>query len=277
VIFKVIKYNQIEGTYTTKWYKTDGSSNAVEINYMPHIANQYSSLNGFFRGHSAWNDWAGGQNGGEIGNNFITIGGTTYFSTYHTEALQGYYEEKVWKMSSINSTPILIYSVNSRANNGVQFASEWQGKLIFYSQVDSVIYQYDGTTLSTPTQINSVLRRGTFLRQALSNYKVTGIITTESNIIITTDQGVYTLDNLQTGLKNTTSAKQIQLFPNPVTKIININPIAKKAFLLDITGREIASYCNVAQIDFSSYDNGTYLIQLEDENNQTTVQKIIKN
>jgi hypothetical protein len=276
VIFQVIKYNQIDGTYTTKWYKTDGINNAVEINYMPLISNGYSSLNGFFRGHSAWNDWAGGQNGGERGNNFITIGGTTYFSTYHTEQLQGYYEEKVWKMTSVNSTPELIYSVNSQANNGVEFATEWQGNLIFYSQVDSVIYQYDGTTLSAPAQLNSVQRRGTVLRQSLSDFTVTGIVTTGSDIIITTNQGVYTIDNVIAGVKSIANIRPIQIYPNPVNNFIQINPIAKTAVLLDITGRELSSYNNVTQIDLSSYEIGTYIILLEDENKQTTIHKIIK-
>ena len=81
------------------------------------------------------------------------------------------------------------------------------------------------------------------------------------NILSTED---YNLDN------------EIQFYPNPVKEVLFLNKSVKTLKVTDISGKKLAIYININQLDFSSYPNGLYFLTTQDENDFIETKKIIK-
>lgn len=75
-----------------------------------------------------------------------------------------------------------------------------------------------------------------------------------------------------TGIKEAATA-QVNVFPNPASNRLNLNLArpATRLKVLDLAGRELHALENVAlesQLDVSAYPNGTYFLQLEQDQTQ---------
>lgn len=281
VIFLHKQYNNETAQYTYHWYKTDGISNAVEIDYMPNTGVSGSgsfNLNRWFKTYSETNDYypsAYGNDGGPngwIGNGFVTIGNTTYFSTVNPDTI----ECKLWKMTSINSAPELIHTYSGSmltSRNSIFYATEWQGNLIFLNGEDGLIYRYNGLELTVDPDLNILNPNG----RSMNEMQVYGIIPFENNIIITTNEGAYSIYGGTLSVSEQELSK-LKIYPNPVNETLNFSEELSDVQLFDITRRTIKSFTGANEkIDISDLSKGTYIIKGTTEAGKRFVEKIIKN
>jgi PKD repeat protein len=72
----------------------------------------------------------------------------------------------------------------------------------------------------------------------------------------------------------------VQLSPNPVSSILNISSIGDfTVAILDLSGKTVIEkrvYQQAALIDFSALQNGIYLVQLSNTNQQVVTKRVIK-
>ncbi|SCY87239.1 T9SS type A sorting domain-containing protein [Flavobacterium caeni] len=277
VIFLHRMYNSETG-YSHKWYKTDGINTAVEINNMPDANTNAQDfyLNYWFKTYSDTNGFispAYGNASGGVGNAFVTIGNTTYFSTIDREAI----ECKLWKMSSINSAPELIHTYNASyldTRASIIFAAEWQGNLIFLNIEDGLIYRYDGTELIADPQLNNLNCEGCRMADQ-PQYSISGILPTETNIFIFTNLGVF---SIQESLSTTeTELIQLQVYPNPANETLFFSKELKNITIYDLMGRTIKSFTGTHEkIEISDLSAGNYILKAEAEKGGKFIEKFVK-
>lgn len=277
IIFLRKQYNSETNQYTYHWYKTNGINNAVPLDNMPITGNSGAFyLNYWFKTYSETNDYLSTANGiggnGGIGNSFVTIGNTTYFSTVNPDTI----ECKLWKMTSINSTPELIHTYTGSmltSRNSIFYATEWQGNLIFLNGEDGLIYRYNGTELIVDPDLNILNPNG----RSMDEMQVYGIIPFENNIIITTNEGAYSIYG-----GTLSHAKQelskLKIYPNPVSETLNFSESLKDITVYDLTGRTINSFTgNQDKIDVSNLSNGNYILKGETLIGNFITKQFIKN
>lgn len=62
----------------------------------------------------------------------------------------------------------------------------------------------------------------------------------------------------------------VEYYPNPTSNLINFSQQVSKVTFFDLTGREVKSAVEVAQLDVSDLEEGTYLMVLSDGKNSST-------
>jgi hypothetical protein len=67
------------------------------------------------------------------------------------------------------------------------------------------------------------------------------------------------------------------VYPNPVKDICSLNKTYKTVKVYSLLGKELLEQNNSAQINFSNFKKGIYLLELTDDDNHRIIQKIIKN
>lgn len=69
------------------------------------------------------------------------------------------------------------------------------------------------------------------------------------------------------------------LYPNPASDFIQVELTGEitSAQIFDVTGRELLSVQNTAQIDISQLQKGTYLMKIFDRNGKYALRKFVKN
>jgi hypothetical protein len=79
---------------------------------------------------------------------------------------------------------------------------------------------------------------------------------------------------------NDFSHKEIKIYPNPVTNIVNIDNVAsynvKNIMLTDLTGKVLKVEQNTIKLDISNYPKGFYLLSVEHQNGERIVLKLLK-
>lgn len=68
----------------------------------------------------------------------------------------------------------------------------------------------------------------------------------------------------------------ISIYPNPVKDILYFEKEVQKVIVTDLTGKVLSVQSNSTQIDMSSFQNGVYLVVIEQENGTKETNKIIK-
>lgn len=117
--------------------------------------------------------------------------------------------------------------------------------------------------------------------QSTYNVKVNGdyrvIVTNEYGCVDTSD--VYQVTNADgTAVTDINSKKQIRIYPNPATDIINITtPVDINIYILGIDGRILKIAQNAQSISISELSRGVYQLQIYDTSGSLlTTKKIIK-
>ena len=92
----------------------------------------------------------------------------------------------------------------------------------------------------------------------------------------TVDMGAYEY-NSTLGLDNVEAISSLKLYPNPTSSILNIesNESIKQIRLFNVLGKEILK-TKSKTIDVSKLNQGIYLIEIEGDNYQTIIKRIIK-
>ncbi|MDX9789319.1 MAG: YCF48-related protein [Candidatus Kapabacteria bacterium] len=83
-------------------------------------------------------------------------------------------------------------------------------------------------------------------------------------------------ETLQVNPAQLDTVKRIVIYPNPAKNILNISEYVKTVTITDISGKTLATYDFVNQIDISNYTHGIYIASLTTENGAKTVLKFIK-
>ncbi len=74
------------------------------------------------------------------------------------------------------------------------------------------------------------------------------------------------IDN--TGINNTNSAKEINIFPNPATDVIHINaPMNVNASISSVDGKQLMNVQHAKDINIGNLPNGVYIIKLTTDDN----------
>lgn len=69
---------------------------------------------------------------------------------------------------------------------------------------------------------------------------------------------------------------EITAYPNPVKDLLHFSKEVRKITVTDLTGKVLVTQSNSSQIDISNFQNGVYLIDLEQENGIKETSKIVK-
>ena len=83
-------------------------------------------------------------------------------------------------------------------------------------------------------------------------------------------------ETLQVNPVQLDTVKRIVIYPNPANNILNISEYVKTVTITDISGKTLATYDFVNQIDISNYTQGIYIANLTTENGTKTALKFIK-
>lgn len=270
-VFYTVHYDVETGIYSYKWYKTDGTNNAVEIDYMPALSD-WGFLS-YFQTYSDWNSFQPVSSG----NSFLQIGNLTYFSTVDTTTgIGGDYSAKIYKMSSINSIPELIFAMPTPDSNySVKYATEWQGNLIFYNEQEKIIYTYNGTELYIDPQLNTFNTGGRTIKQ--ENVEITGIFTDENYILVNTaEDGLFKIEQK---ILTTTEQEEskIKIYPNPVSENLYFSEKLSDIQIFDISGKNISSIKgNRTELNVENLSNGNYILKGKTEAGKPVSLKFIK-
>ena len=81
---------------------------------------------------------------------------------------------------------------------------------------------------------------------------------------------VYVNEDLITSVSEITN-DEVSLYPNPVRNILNINIIADKVDVFDLTGRKLMTMENTNTVDVSNLIPGVYFVKI----NNDIVRKIV--
>ncbi|SCY87223.1 T9SS type A sorting domain-containing protein [Flavobacterium caeni] len=271
-IFYTYHYDVETATYSYKWYKTNGINTAVEINYMPTIS-QWGFL-AYFQTYSNWNSFQPAS----TGNSFVQVGNTTYFSTVDNQTgMGGNYTAKVYKMTSINSTPELIYTSSEVGNYDVKFATEWQGNLVFYSEVENAIYTYNGTELYIDPQLNNFNAGGRSIQE--NNVEVTGIFKTDNDYLLvnTAQDGLFKIENNLSVAEQKEKPSKVELYPNPVSETLYFSEPLTDIEVFDMTGRlQSTSKKHIAGLNVGNLPAGEYILKAKTGSGKENTIKFIK-
>jgi hypothetical protein len=169
-------------------------------------------------------------------------------------------EKSIWAHNNISSTSTSIENngnVTFMAGNSINLQNGFKAKLnsSFNAKINKFITCTAGTFKSTKT-------------------KPSGFIY-ERNILDKNEENKpFNLEHFNSESHNI-SDKNISIFPNPTTGIINISQSASQVELHSLTGELLMQAVNKQKIDISEYPNGVYILKvMADE--QVITEKIIK-
>lgn len=264
VIFK------IDGNY----YKTDGVSSLEQIDYLDQIGVLVN-----FRSSSPYNLFNGTSSGSSEmqGNSFLQTENVTYFNARSNDQV-----EHLYKMTSMNSTPELIYSA---VHEGFTFemlrhATDWNGNLLFVVQDnDSTtadkIYIYTGTELILNPDLND------FSGKTLDEQPaITGLFTYGDLLLVNTQEGVYSIeyDEVMSTSEEIVNSSRLKFYPNPTKEFIYFSEKLKELKIYNLSGKLIKTQNNAdKKLSVSELPNGTYIISGIDELGKKLNSKFIKN
>ena len=163
--------------------------------------------------------------------------------------------------------------------NAPLYDMNWNPKPTHTVFTDLIFNQWwTDSTLTTDANGNLTLRG------FKGDYRIT---TTHNNQTITanlkmTDDVNQTIMLFPVNTKPILTEVNIKVFPNPVTNYLSLElpyPAQWKVSIIDVQGKMI--YQNTSNdfiqfLDFQSYSAGTYFVQVEDENGNRTLKKVIK-
>ncbi|SCY87257.1 T9SS type A sorting domain-containing protein [Flavobacterium caeni] len=285
VIFSALHLDTETQTYSSKWYKTNGIDNATEIiNFIPESEGQYFLNYGLgngngFQTYSEWNNFS------LYGtwNSFVKIGNSTYFLTNDT-GCGGNCTAKIYKITSINSTPELIHSFTGTNTGGpdyvgglAQFATEWQGNLIFYNRQENVIYTYNGSELYIDPQLNNFNAGGRSIQE--NNVEVTGIFKTDNDYLLvnTAQDGLFKIENNLSVAEQKEKPSKVELYPNPVSETLYFSESLTDIEVFDMTGRlQSASKKHITELNVGNLPAGEYILKAKAGSGKENTIKFIK-
>lgn len=102
----------------------------------------------------------------------------------------------------------------------------------------------------------------TFSNDAVSHYS-----RVRKRVYLTTEN-VMSTNDIQT--------PEIRVYPNPLKEVLYFSEEVQKATVTDLTGKVFSAQSNSSQIDMSVFQNGVYLITIEQENGARETKKVIK-
>ena len=159
---------------------------------------------------------------------------------------------------------VLVDGLSPTPNNG-NYAAEYitmRGDELYFSR-RTKISKIPDVTAANPTVVDVV--------DGFSN--VRGIAFSGTTLYVA-DAGaskIYKIENAQTlSINDFSSSKDIGVYPNPSSEFIELSGLAenKKYTVYNVLGYEIinGTVTNNEQIDIRSFNNGLYLLRLEDGN-----------
>lgn len=93
-------------------------------------------------------------------------------------------------------------------------------------------------------------------------------------------QGCVTNDSTTTALANTTKLKALSIYPNPATDAVTIAGASNASYhVINLIGQEVLSGkltgANIQQLDISSLQTGSYILQIQTTDNQYLTNKLL--
>ena len=257
------------------YYKTNGVTTLEQIDL--DIQGIFDT--GGFQSPSPYNLFIGSGKG----SSFVHVGGNTYFNTMDN------YVEKIYKMTSIDDTPELIFTTTVEGNvyQIINYAVEWNGNLVFVvhsndSTVADKIYLYNGTELILNPDLNTFLdaepRQMTTENENQST-NITGLLPYGDLLLVNTNQGVYAIEYDEVlSVQDNISLYKLQISPNPVKDILNLSDKIKEISVYDLSGKLVKEEKEVTDnIDISALPKGNYIIKGITETGEKFANKVIKN
>jgi len=163
--------------------------------------------------------------------------------------------------------------------NAPLYDNNWNPKPTHATFTDLIFNQWwTDSTLTTDANGNLDLRgfKGDYrITTTHNNQTVTGGLTM-------TDDVNQTIMLFPVGTKNILTAVNVKVYPNPVSDYLSLElPYSTqwKVSIIDAQGKNI--YQNTSTdfiqfLDFQSYSAGTYFVQIEDENGNRIVKKVVR-
>lgn len=103
------------------------------------------------------------------------------------------------------------------------------------------------------------------------------------NQMLDTGEGLptYKFDNFKVTALDSLSTEEyevskVSVYPNPVKDILYFEQEIQKVIIIDVTGKVLSTQNNSTQIDMSAFQNGVYLIVIEQENGGRETKKVVK-
>lgn len=248
VVFQKTFFNNNE----KEFYKSTGSSFWEEINNFDNIG----GLHNGFRSASPYNLFRDHIQG----NSFVQVGNTTYFNVLGSDQMP-----RIYKMSSINSTPELVYEPEfvEFTYFYLKYATEWNGNLLFVvqdndSNTSDVIYLYNGTELIAHPDLNNFSGRNTEEEQPA----ITGLFSYGELLLVNTDEGVYAIEYDEMSVLEEISPSKLQIYPNPVKDVLNFSEKLKEITVYDLSGKVIKTQKDFTdKLNVNNLPKGIYILQ----------------
>lgn len=183
-------------------------------------------------------------------------------STWHRLSEYTYTETDIVMLESLGIKAILKEDDNSVAKDKLI------GYKIYRDGEDILGEQWDGS----PSLV--LLNNYTDI-QATSDavcYQVSAYYTTQEE----SEKSDNACADPHVGVTEQNTKDNITVYPNPANDMINITGNVKNVLVYDIRGVAVKNVSNQKQIDLKVLSSGIYFLKITDDNNQTTVKKIIK-
>lgn len=233
------------------YYKTDGISPLEQVHYFNTIGNFENE----FRSASLYNLFKGGN---ENGNSFIQIGDVTYF-----KIISPNYLYKIYKLTSINGTPELVFSstVVGNVREYITEAIDWNGNLVFLvesndSNVADKIYLFNGTELILNPDLNAFSGRTMDEQPA-----IIGLFSYGDLLLVNTEEGVYGIAYDEMSVSQVTENVELKIYPNPAKDILYFSEKLREVSVHDLSGKLVKFQHGLAEkINIMDLPKGIYII-----------------
>ncbi len=269
----IFSYRDTAPPHNITYYKTNGSSFLEEINEFDDFVNFEN-----FRSASPYNWFSPDL----IGNAFIQIGDVTYFNTRNNDQLEG-----IYKMSSINGTPELVFSSTPGefGYHYIRHATEWNGNLLFVLQdndstTPDVIYLYDGSELIANPDLNAYSdgeprpMGGTTEAQPTVN----GLFSYGDLLLVHTNVGVYSIEYDEVMSVQDKVVNNLQIYPNPAKDELYFSEKVNEISVYDLSGKVVKRQKDITEkLNIIDLSNGIYVIKGTTEDGLKFNSKFIKN
>lgn len=233
------------------YYKTDGISPLEQVHYFNTIGNFENE----FRSASLYNLFKGVN---ENGNSFIQIGDVTYF-----KIISPNYLYKIYKLTSINGTPELVFSstVVGNVREYITEAIDWNGNLVFLvesndSNVADKIYLFNGTELILNPDLNAFSGRTMDEQPA-----IIGLFSYGDLLLVNTEEGVYGIAYDEMSVSQVTENVELKIYPNPAKDILYFSEKLREVSVHDLSGKLVKFQHGLAEkINIMDLPKGIYII-----------------
>ncbi len=255
-------------SYGGNFYKTNGNTTLEQVNTLNNIG----GFDNNFHTPSSYNNWIN-----SFGNSFVKIGQTTYFLVYNYDEQT----QKIYKISSIEATPELVYTGKRNAathvSETIRYATEWKGNLIFTthsndSTVSDKIFLYNGSELIVNPNLNTYAEK-----TAETSPVITGLVSHDDLLVVNTEKGVYSIDYDKLSLSDEAKSTALKVYPNPVKDILHFSEEVSNVKVTDLSGRMVKeTSVKGNSVNISLLTKGDYIVTVIAKSGKVISTKIMK-